>query len=382
MKLRSTVRLLAVLGVVALAAGCTGRAGRAVGPSGAASAQGAPDLARFSNPQVVADRLEVPWGIAFLPDGSALVTERESARILLVQPGAPPREVTRVPGVEPVGEGGLLGIAVPPDYARTRLVYAYLTSGEDNRIVRFRLGEQPQPILTGIPKASIHNGGRIAFGPDGMLYATTGTSVPSRAQDRRSLGGKILRLEPDGGVPADNPFPGSPVFTLGHRNVEGIAWDAAGRLFASEFGQSRFDEVNRIQAGRNYGWPEFEGGGAGDRFVDPLLTWRTSEASPSGVAVDGAVLYVAALHGERLWAVPLDQSGGVGRPTALLTGQYGRLRTVAVARDGAIWVLTSNRDRRGVPGPDDDRILRFPARQRGGQVSRTAGGRGSAPPRS
>ena len=356
-----TVRLAAAAGALALAAGCTGRAGHAVQPSG--TVRLVLDTARFASPEVVADHLEVPWGIAFLPDGSALVSERESARILRVRRGAEPREVARVPGVEPVGEGGLLGLALAPDYARSRLLYAYFTAAEDNRIVRFRLGEEPRAVLTGIPKASIHNGGRIAFGPDGMLYATTGTSVPGRAQDRGSLGGKILRLEPDGGIPADNPFPGSPVFTLGHRNVEGIAWDAAGRMFASEFGQSRFDEVNRIQAGRNYGWPDFEGGGAGDRFTDPLLTWRTSEASPSGVAIQGGVLYVAALHGERLWAVPLDRGGGVGRPSALLTGRYGRLRTVAVAPDGALWVMTSNRDGRGHPGPDDDRILRFPAAQ-------------------
>src|SRR5919198_746041 len=312
MRRGSMVRLAAAAGALALAAGCTGRAGHAVQPSG--TVRLVLDTARFASPEVVADHLEVPWGIAFLPDGLALA----------------------------------------PDYARSRLLYAYFTGADDNRIVRFRLGEEPRPVLTGIPKASIHNGGRIAFGPDGMLYATTGTSVPGRAQDRGSLGGKILRLEPDGGAPADNPFPGSPVFTLGHRNVEGIAWDAAGRMFASEFGQSRFDEVNRIQAGRNYGWPDFEGGGAGDRFTDPLLTWRTSEASPSGVAIQGGVLYVAALHGERLWAVPLDPGGAVGRPSALLTGRYGRLRTVAVAPDGALWVMTSNRDGRGHAGPDDD----------------------------
>jgi glucose/arabinose dehydrogenase len=363
MKLRLTVRVLAVVGALALAAGCTGTPDRrAVEPGGRAGQSGRPGDARFSNPQVVADHLEVPWGLAFLPDGSALVSERDRGRILRLRPGARPAEVARVPGVEPAGEGGLLGIAVSRDYQRDRLVYAYFSSDHDNRIVRFRLGEQPQPILTGIPRGTIHNGGRLAFGPDGMLYATTGeTGRRSNAQDPRSLGGKILRLTPDGGAPGDNPTRGSPVYSIGHRNVQGIAWDAAGRLFASELGQNRFDEINRIEAGRNYGWPKVEGGGgASQGFVDPLLTWRTSESSPSGVAIDGDTLYVAALRGQRLWAVPLDPGGGVGRPAALLSGRYGRLRTVAVAPDRAIWVLTSNRDGRGDPAADDDRVLRFP----------------------
>ncbi len=352
-------RAVGVAGVVALVSGCLGPGGHAVVPAGAVTFA---DATRFSNPQAVAEHLEVPWGIAFLPDGSALVSERDSARILRVRPGAGASEVVAtVPGVEPEGEGGLLGIAVSPDYRRDQLVYAYFSSASDNRIVRFRLGEQPRAILTGIPKGEIHNGGRIAFGPDGLLYATVGEAGHrSNAQNLQRLGGKILRMEPDGGVPPDNPFPGSLVFSLGHRNLEGLAWDSAGRLFASEFGQSHFDEVNRIEAGRNYGWPEVEGGGGGDRFVDPLLTWRTPESSPSGAAIDGDTLYVAALRGERLWAVPLDGQGRVGRPTALLSGRYGRLRTVAVAPDGAIWVTTSNRDGRGDPAQTDDRILRFP----------------------
>ena len=352
-------RVLAAVASLALLAGCTGPGGRAVEPGGATA--GFADGGRFANPEVVADHLEVPWGIAFLPDGSALVSERDRARILRVRPGDSPTEVARVPGVAPEGEGGLLGIAVSPDYQRDQIVYAYYSSPSDNRIVRFRLGEQPRPILTGIPKGQIHNGGRIAFGPDGKLYATAGEAGQrSNAQNRQRLGGKILRMEPDGGVPADNPFPGSLVYSFGHRNLEGLAWDSAGRLFASEFGQNRFDEINRIEPGGNYGWPEVEGGGGGDRFVDPLLTWRTAEASPSGVAIDGDTLYAAALRGERLWAVPLDGNGGVGRPTALLPGRYGRLRTVAVAPDGAIWVTTSNRDGRGDPSDADDRILRFP----------------------
>jgi glucose/arabinose dehydrogenase/predicted small secreted protein len=318
--------------------------------------------AGFGEPEVVASGLEAPWGLAFLPDGGALVSERDSGRVLRVAPGADPQEVGTVPGVDAGGEGGLLGLAVSPEFERDQLVYAYLTGQGDNRIVRFRLGGgQVEVLLDGIPKAGIHNGGRIAFGPDGMLYAGTGDAAErGNAQDPGSLGGKILRLRPDGGVPADNPDPGSPVWTLGHRNVQGLAWDGQGRLFATEFGQNRVDEINRIERGGNYGWPEVEGTGGGGRFRDPLVTWPTSQASPSGAAIAGGTLYVAALRGERLWTVPLDGDGGTGEPAAVLAGSYGRLRHAAVAADGALWVLTSNRDGRGDPAADDDRVLRFP----------------------
>jgi glucose/arabinose dehydrogenase len=194
-----------------------------------------------------------------------------------------------------------------------------------------------------------------------MLYAGTGDAADgANAQDLASLGGKVLRLRPDGGVPDGNPFPGSPVWSLGHRNVQGLAWDAAGRLFATEFGQNRVDEVNLIERGGNYGWPEVEGTGGGGRFRDPLVTWPTSQASPSGAAIANGTLYAAALRGERLWSVPLDGRGGVGEPRALLVGVYGRLRHAAVAPDGSLWVLTSNRDGRGDPVASDDRVLRFP----------------------
>jgi glucose/arabinose dehydrogenase len=203
--------------------------------------------AGFGEPEVVAGGLEAPWGLAFLPDGDALVSERDSGRILQVGPGAEPRVVATVPGVDAGGEGGLLGLAVSPEFAGDQLVYAYLTAQGDNRIVRFRLGGgQVEVLLEGIPKAGIHNGGRIAFGPDGMLYAGTGDAAErGNAQDLGSLGGKILRLRPDGGIPADNPDPGSPVWTLGHRNVQGLAWDGQGRMFATEFGQNQVDEANR-----------------------------------------------------------------------------------------------------------------------------------------
>ncbi len=313
----------------------------------------------------VATGLEAPWGLAFLPDGRALVTERDSGRLLAVDEGGAVTEVQRLAAAGS-GEGGLLGVAVSPE--DPGLVYAYTTTAQDNRVVRFRLGEEPEPVLTGIPAAELHNGGRIAFGPDGMLYVGTGDArEASSAPDPGSLAGKILRLTPDGGVPEDNPTPGSPVYSSGHRNVQGLAWDDAGRLYASEFGQSTFDEVNLVEPGGDYGWPEVEGTGGAPEYVDPITTFDTAEASPSGVAIlaDGAIpqwegdLFMAALRGERLWRLDLDDSGAVVGREELLSGEAGRLRHVAQAPDGSLWVLTSNRDGRGDPGPDDDRILRL-----------------------
>jgi glucose/arabinose dehydrogenase len=262
------------------------------------------------------------------------------------------------------GEGGLLGLAVSPAFADDGLVYAYYTTARDNRIVRFRLDDGPggavEPVLTGLAAARLHDGGRIAFGPDGMLYAGVGDAARSAsAQDVGNRNGKILRMRPDGGVPADNPFPGSLVYSLGHRNVQGLAWDDAGNLWASEFGQNAFDEVNLIRPGANYGWPQVEGRGGPDasrRFTDPVVVWTTDEASPSGVAFLDGVLYVAGLRGQRLWAVPLDGTSA-GPPQALLERRLGRLRTVAVAPDGSLWVTTSNTDGRGSPRDGDDRII-------------------------
>jgi len=290
-----------------------------------------------------------------------MVAERDTARILRIEQGSAPQEVYRVPDVVARGEGGLLGLAVSPTYTDDGYIYAYFTAEDDNRIVRFRLDSEPQPVFTGIAKAGNHNGGRIAFGPDGMLYAGTGDAAdPDLAQDPASPNGKILRLTPDGSPAPGNPTPNSPVYSLGHRNVQGLAWDSAGRLFAAEFGQNRYDEINLVEPGKNYGWPAVEGaGGSADGYTEPLVIWSTSEASPSGIAIAGDTLYAAALRGERLWTVPLDD-GVTGEPQDILTSAYGRLRTVTVAPDGALWLTTSNTDGRGDVRTGDDRLLRFP----------------------
>jgi glucose/arabinose dehydrogenase len=316
----------------------------------------------------VARGLAAPWGIAFLPDGTALVSERDTTKILAISAGGgQPREVGRLEAAQPQGEAGLLGLAVSPSYDEDSLVYAYLTTATDNRVVRMtydgrRLGE-PRVVLDGIPASSYHDGGRLEFGPDGYLYISTGeTGEEQLAQDRDSLGGKILRITPDGEPAPGNPVDGSPVWTMGHRNVQGLAFDDQDRLWASEFGASTWDELNRIERGRNYGWPLVEGRGDLEEYRNPFAQWRTSEASPSGLAYAEGSLWMASLRGERLWRVPVRDNGTIGEPRGFFVGDYGRLRTVVVAPDGSLWVSTSNRDGRGDPVPQDDRILRIALR--------------------
>jgi glucose/arabinose dehydrogenase len=307
--------------------------------------------------------LDAPWGLVRLPDGDALVGDRDTGTVSRFGPGTQGTvQVGRIAGSVHRGEGGLLGLALSPDFARDGLVYAYTTTDSDNRILRMRYtrdgGLGPaEVVLSGIPSGTIHNGGRIAFGPDGMLYAGTGESNDRPlAQDPDSLGGKILRMTPDGKPAPGNPRADSVVYTLGHRNVQGLAWDSAGRLWASEFGQNTWDELNLIVPGANYGWPAEEGQAGDPRFVDPKAQWRTSDASPSGIAIVGDVVYMAALRGERLWQIPI-RGTEVGTPKAWFEDRYGRLRTVLALPDGNLWVLTNNTDGRGSPESGDDRVL-------------------------
>ena len=306
--------------------------------------------ARTGPPVTLLTGLDRPWSIALLPDGSALVGVRNTAEIHHVPaPGstASATVLGRVPGVVATGEGGLLGLAIAPDFASAPILYTYFTSATDNRVAAIpvtdgRLGS-PRVILTGIPRARNHNGGRIAFGPDGQLYATTGDAGESRlAQDLTSLGGKILRVTRDGEPAPGNPFGGSPVWSYGHRNVQGIAWDARGWMYASEFGTSIWDELNIIRPGGNYGWPAVEGRAGNPDYVDPIAQWPSSEASPSGIAIgpDGAV-YLAALRGESVWRVPLRPDGSAGTPVRYLKGTYGRIRDIRFV-DGRAWILTDN----------------------------------------
>ena len=359
--------------VVLLLSGCTEtRApGSSATPAPARSAPAVGALQPVGEPRVLARGLQAPWSIVRLgATDSTLISQRDSGTVVERLPSGRLRDVGVVPAVVHAGEGGLLGLAVlPEDSAGSgRWLYAYLTTATDNRIVRmplagasgsYRLGAAA-PILTGLAKAGNHDGGRIAFGPDGMLYATVGDAgQPSRAQDPRSLGGKILRMMATGAVPRDNPIAESLVYSLGHRNPQGIAWDANGQLWAAEFGQNTWDEFNRIEPGGNYGWPIVEGIGRKDGLIDPVYQWPTSDASPSGLAFVGGTFFLAALRGERLWAI---SPGSASTKTATtvhpyLVGTLGRLRDVVPGPDGSLWLVTNNTDGRGSPTPGDDKLI-------------------------
>lgn len=360
MRTTHPVALCAAASVIAVTlSSCASQAidGETVPPRSRASIE-VPMSSNSGEASVVTDGLDAPWAIAIF-ETSMLVSERDTGQI--IELGADGNRTTMgTVDVAPAGEAGLLGLAV-----REGDLYTYSTAADGNRIDRFdvlgapgslTLGERTA-VLDGIPAASYHDGGRLAFGPDGMLYATTGDAGQrDRAQDLSSLAGKILRITPEGAVPPDNPFPDSFVYSYGHRNPQGIAWDADGAMYSSEFGANTWDELNLIEPGSNYGWPLIEGIGNTDGFVDPIHQWATSEASPSGIAVDGSTVFIANLRGERLTEVNLDDPDlSVDR----LVGTYGRLRDVTVAPDGSLLILTNNTDGRGNPEIGDDSLLRW-----------------------
>ncbi|MGW0474592.1 PQQ-dependent sugar dehydrogenase [Streptomyces coeruleorubidus] len=337
-------------------------------PAGQAAEETPPAKGSAKVVRTVAEGLDSPWGLAPLPDGGLLVSSRDDGTIVRVDEKTGKKtELGEVPGVSAAGEGGLLGIALSSDYASDHMVYAYFTSASDNRIVRMLYeekkpsGEQlgaPDTVFRGIPKGFVHNGGRIEFGPDKMLYVGTGESGDTGlSQDKESLGGKILRLTPEGEPAPGNPFPDSPVYSYGHRNVQGLAWDGKQRLFASEFGQDTWDELNAIKPGGNYGWPEAEGRSGDSGFHNPIDQWTTAEASPSGIAYAEGSVWMAGLRGKRLWRIPLNGTEASAEPQAFLEEEYGRLRTVVPAGGDRLWLVTSNTDGRGNPEDGDDRIL-------------------------
>ena len=311
---------------------------------------------------MLASGLDVPWDLAVLPDGSALVTLRDRAEVIRIAPGKDAEVAGFIEAAAPAGEGGLLGIALSPDFDSDAAVYLYVSAEGDNRVLRYRYADgeltDPQVILDGIPRSTNHNGGRLRFGPDGMLYVGTGDAgTEGDAQDRASLAGKILRITAAGEVPADNPFDNQ-VWSYGHRNVQGFGWDDAGRMFASEFGSNRLDELNLIEAGRNYGWPDAEGPSDNPDFTDPLVSWPTSDASPSGIAVSGdGEVFIASLRGERLWRTAWE-GDAMTDPEVWFDG-VGRLRAVELVGD-QLWLLTNN-TARGNPSADDDRLLAIQA---------------------
>ena len=351
-----------ILGLAAALAGCSGDATNE--PSAAVVTADAAEVAavELSSTQVV-EGLVSPWGLVQLADGAVLVGERDTARILRVDSRTAVPLAT-LPGVSPGGEAGLLGLATTPEQDR---VLAYYSTDDDNRVVAMTwdgeaLGE-PELLVSGIPGgAGYHQGGALRLGPDDLLYVSTGDNgSPEAAQDPDSLSGKILRFTTDGDPAPGNPFD-SAVYSLGHRNVEGLAFDDRGRLWASEFGENTWDELNLVEAGGNYGWPEVEGSGGGSDYLDPVVVWRTEDASPAGLTFWDGSLWMAALRGRTLWEVPLSPGpgAGVGEPVAHLQDRLGRLRTVATTLDGdGLLLTTSNTDGRGDPADGDDRLLRL-----------------------
>jgi glucose/arabinose dehydrogenase len=314
--------------------------------------------------EVVAKHLTVPWGVAFLPDGTALVTERDSDRILKLGPDSGPDGLTVTPaqtltGVAAGGDGGLMGIAVSPNYATDQMVYVYYSTAQDNRIASIKLGSEPTPLVTGIPHGTSDNGGGLAFGPDGMLYATTGDAgTPAAANDPKSLAGKVLRMSPDGKPAPGNPS-GTLVYASGLHDPQAVTWDVLKHMYVTDAG-TNWDEINLVQPGKDYGWPAVEGQAANPKYVDPTVTFKPSEGGCVGLAATGQLMITGCLAGTRLYLIQLTAAGGtLGSAQPLLPGKYGRLRTVVRAPDGSIWVTTSNKDGHGDPKPDDDQILRI-----------------------
>ncbi len=315
------------------------------------------------NVTVVAEDLDIPWGLAFLPDGDMLVTERPGTLVRVEQEDGTYTEQYEIDGVAHRGEGGLLGVAAHPRFVDNRYVYLYMTTrvedGLRNRVVRYTLRKSrlrnATTIIDGLPGAVYHDGGRLEFGPDGLLYITVGDATRKEwAQQRDALAGKVLRLRPDGTVPADNPFD-SPVYSYGHRNPQGLAW-ADSQLWATEHGASQHDELNRIVPGGNYGWPVIEADQERGGMRTPELYADGTTWAPAGAAYHGGSIFFAGLRGGALYETELADGAVTGLEQHL--DAFGRLRAVERGPDGMLYVSTSNTDGRGVPRQNDDRILR------------------------
>ncbi len=320
---------------------------------------------------VVASHLEAPWAFAFLPDGVILVSER-AGRVRRIAPDGAIVSI-EVEGVERTAEGGLLGIAVHPDFSKNGWVYAYFTALDNqgnlkNRVERYRLEHdtllERTTIVQNIPGAIWGNGGALGFGPDHLLYIATGDAGDATtAQDLRSLAGKILRVNDDGSVPKENPF-GTMVWSYGHRNVEGFTWDGEGRLWATERGRGLsvgHDELNLIQSGKNYGWPLVQGNETSEGMTPPVVeSGRNGLWSPSGIAWLGGRAFFGTLRGEALYEASVNDSPVVVK--GHFESEYGRIRAVMVGPDGQLYFMTSNTDGRGISKPGDDRLIRVEPR--------------------
>ncbi|TSC62997.1 MAG: quinoprotein glucose dehydrogenase [Parcubacteria group bacterium Gr01-1014_48] len=319
--------------------------------------------------EVIAENLDIPWDIAFLPDGSMLVSERPGNLFVFAQDGS--RKAIDVPDVRHVGEGGLLGMTLHPNFKQNKFIYLYVTVDQDgellNRVIRYRLDNNvlsnKEVILSDIPGAQFHDGGRMGFSPDGFLFITTGDARDEKlAQDKTSLAGKILRIREDGSIPADNPF-GNEVYSYGHRNPQGITWDDQGQLWSTEHGRTTatltgMDELNLIGKGKNYGWPDIEGDKTKQGMEVPVLHSGASEtwAPASAAFLDGSI-YFGGLRGETLYRAKITGERSVELARFLHT-EFGRIRVVRVGPDKMLYISTSNQDGRGTARKGDDKIIR------------------------
>jgi glucose/arabinose dehydrogenase len=329
------------------------------------------EISNASVTTVIAENLDTPWGIAFLPDGNMLVTERPGTVKHVNTKQKTVTDVTQLRQVKEIGEGGLLGIALHPDFEKNNFVYFYYTydaqgSNTRNRVVRMSYANnslaQEKIIVDRIPGASNHNGGRIKFGPDRNLYITTGDAQePSLAQERNSLAGKILRVTDEGQKVPGNPF-NNQIFSYGHRNPQGITWDDKGNLWQTEHGRSLptgFDEINLIESGKNYGWPVIQGDESQSGMTTPVRhSGPTTVWAPGSAAIAKTSLFFGGLRGQALFEGVID-NGKITEVKEHFKGEFGRIREVVVGPDGMIYITTSNRDGRGNPAREDDRIVRI-----------------------
>lgn len=324
-----------------------------------------------ANTEMVLENLEIPWEVVFLPSGEVLLTERPG-RLLKI---GEDKKIIQVEGVRHIGEGGLLGLVAHPDFSKNQFIYLYLTTQKgsviSNRIERYKLDgtnlSDRKVILEGIAGSSVHDGGRLAFGPDGKLYITTGDAGSSNlAQDKDSLNGKILRVNDDGAIPNDNPF-GTAVWSYGHRNPQGLAWDDQGRLWSTEHGrsgvQSGLDELNLIEKGKNYGWPVIQGDEQQEGMVTPVknsgadVTWAPAGVAflPSGRQDVNGSIFFGGLRGETLFEYRMSE----GKLIEHFKGVYGRIRAVVLGPDDYLYITTSNRDGRGNIQAGDDKLIKI-----------------------
>ena len=323
--------------------------------------------------EVVAKNLEVPWAIAFLRDGKMLVTERRGT-VQLISKDGKATQVAQIKNVKQFSESGLHGIALHPKFEENRFVYLYYTYGEGigqtlNRVVRMSFDgnslKDEKIIVDKIPGAPNHDGGRIKFGPDGFLYITTGDAQePSSSQEENSLAGKILRVTDEGSPAPGNPFENS-VYSYGHRNPQGITWDESGNLWETEHGPSGGslgtgnDEINKIESGKNYGWPTIQGDQTKEGMETPLKNSTKDIAwAPAGAAFIGNSLFFGGLRGQTLYEAVI-QNGQIIDFKEHLKGEFGRIREVIVGPDNMLYMTTSNRDGRGFPKAEDDKILKI-----------------------